>query len=565
MRFYPIKMKAIIHSANSGNNQFFPHITEKAKEEDSWLLPEFPPYEMEKKLLNDPPPLNHDDSLLAPFLQTTPKPIIRLHDTNWYFPPPNEQFTPNPNMETYLKNRRLLIDELPFSHGEIHQHVAHGWAAYEPGITPRGRGHHCNRCGNTDPSLFANFQCFRCKDDCVYCRSCLMMGKVTGCSPLVTWKGVSGKIFSETKKHVMAWDGTLSLFQQKASDKLCTCISNFLQGKNERDHFLIWACCGSGKTEMLFHGIKLALNSGVKVLIATPRTDVVLELEPRFKQAFPDTVIHAFYGGAKERFAQGELVISTTHQLLRFHRAFDLVIIDEVDAFPYTADKKLRYAVSQARRERALTVFVTATPDDTMKREAEKGLMECAKVARRYHRHPLPEPALHWIGQWKKGLGRRRLPSKVVAFVKKHLQGNKQIFLFVPSVRVMEEVEASLKKVVDVTVGAVHSADEERREKVMAFRKGEIRVLVTTTILERGVTVKGVQVGVLGAEDRIFTESALVQIAGRAGRSPDEPTGEVIYFHHGKTNEMVKALKHIKRMNALGEEELLKEKRGGGK
>ncbi|MFB8735903.1 helicase-related protein [Bacillus sp. SL00103] len=46
-------------------------------------------------------------------------------------------------------------------------------------------------------------------------------------------------------------------------------------------------------------------------------------------------------------------------------------------------------------------------------------------------------------------------------------------------------------------------------------------VLVTTTILERGVTIPNVQVGVLGAESTIFTESALVQISGRAGRHPD--------------------------------------------
>ncbi|MDG3045198.1 hypothetical protein OE903_19940 [Bacillus sp. B6(2022)] len=45
--------------------------------------------------------------------------------------------------------------------------------------------------------------------------------------------------------------------------------------------------------------------------------------------------------------------------------------------------------------------------------------------------------------------------------------------------------------------------------------------MVTTTILERGVTIQDVQVGVLGAESPIFTESALVQISGRAGRHPD--------------------------------------------
>lgn len=98
-------------------------------------------------------------------------------------------------------------------------------------------------------------------------------------------------------------------------------------------------------------------------------------------------------------------------------------------------------------------------------------------------------------------------------------------------------------------VDGVHAEDPERKEKIEKFRKGEIRLLVTTTILERGVTVPNIDVGILGAEDHIFTESALVQIAGRVGRSGKYPTGDVLYFHFGKTEEMMKALHHIEEMN----------------
>ena len=66
-------------------------------------------------------------------------------------------------------------------------------------------------------------------------------------------------------------------------------------------------------------------------------------------------------------------------------------------------------------------------------------------------------------------------------------------------------------------VEGVHAEDPMRKEKVAAFRKGEIPLLVTTTILERGVTVKNLQVAVLGAEEEIFSESALVQIAEQGG------------------------------------------------
>ena len=63
--------------------------------------------------------------------------------------------------------------------------------------------------------------------------------------------------------------------------------------------------------------------------------------------------------------------------------------------------------------------------------------------------------------------------------------------------------------------------------------------------------MKNLQVAVLGAEEEIFSESALVQIAGRVGRSFEEPYGEVVYFHYGKTEAMVRAKKHIQSMNKM--------------
>lgn len=41
-------------------------------------------------------------------------------------------------------------------------------------------------------------------------------------------------------------------------------------------------------------------------------------------------------------------MIATTHQLLKFYQAFDLLIVDEVDAFPYVDNPVLYHAVEQA-------------------------------------------------------------------------------------------------------------------------------------------------------------------------------------------------------------------------
>jgi competence protein ComFA len=109
-----------------------------------------------------------------------------------------------------------------------------------------------------------------------------------------------------------------------------------------------------------------------------------------------------------------------------------------------------------------------------------------------------------------------------------------------------------LLRTLDPKIEAVHAEDPDRKEKVQQMRRKELALLLTTTILERGVTFPNIDVAVIGAEDTIFTESALVQIAGRAGRSAEHPTGNVTFFHYGKTEAMLKARKQIVTMNREG-------------
>ena len=96
------------------------------------------------------------------------------------------------------------------------------------------------------------------------------------------------------------------------------------------------------------------------------------------------------------------------------------------------------------------------------------------------------------------------------------------------------------------------SKTENRLEIVEKFRRQELSILVTTTILERGVTFPCVDVFVLLSNHRLYTKSTLVQISGRVGRAAERPTGELLFLHDGSTKEMRKAIAEIKAMNKKG-------------
>jgi competence protein ComFA len=98
----------------------------------------------------------------------------------------------------------------------------------------------------------------------------------------------------------------------------------------------------------------------------------------------------------------------------------------------------------------------------------------------------------------------------------------------------------------------VHSKREGREAIISAFKKGELSYLVTTSVLERGVTIKNLQVIVYDSdEEKIYDSSALIQIAGRAGRKMDAPTGEVIFLASKISPAMAAAKKEIEFCNTF--------------
>ena len=124
----------------------------------------------------------------------------------------------------------------------------------------------------------------------------------------------------------------------------------------------------------------------------------------------------------------------------------------------------------------------------------------------------------------------------------------------------------ALKAQLGLEIPFVYSNDEQRLEKVQEFKQGKGQFLITTMILERGVTIIDIDVAIIAAHHEVFEESALVQISGRVGRSPKYPHGEIIFFHSGITMAMDRAREQIKRMNhqALSQG-LLKDQQGGNK
>ncbi|MEC3882783.1 DEAD/DEAH box helicase [Halobacillus sp. HZG1] len=441
-----------------------------------------------------------------------------------------------------LSGKLLLRHEIPYEDEKVDYLVAQSILTKVTSIETYPWGYRCRRCGNTKSYLFAKMPHATCGQTCVYCRSCIQMGRVIECESL--YYGSSGFEWS-VHEHPCQWDGELTRLQQKAADELVALVRT---GYGEK---LVWAVCGAGKTEILFPALTEALKNGKRICLATPRTDVVRELLPRLKKSFPDVNIHALYGDSPDKAGDAPFIIATTHQLLRFAHAFDVMIIDEVDAFPFHNDPSLHYASERASKPHASIIYLTATPRKKQKRRIHSKDLPAVFIPQRFHGHPLPVPQLKLTPTLHRYLQKGELPPKFLQQIVHQQQTPRQLLLFLPSIKMAEQIAEHLKER-NYEVRSVHAEDSQRAEKIQAFRKKEYRVLITTTILERGVTFPSVDVYVIDAGHVVFDEAALVQISGRAGRSPDDPRGNVIFYHIGKTDEMLDAVESIRYMNKLG-------------
>ncbi|WP_025729005.1 DEAD/DEAH box helicase [Atopobacter phocae] len=452
--------------------------------------------------------------------------------------------------EQQLIGRQLALKELDDT---IPQHVDEKELIEIIETIPALNDSHCQRCGSPSNQWIVK-PCFACDTTCYYCVSCLNFSRLSSCT----------KLYRLTKERTQfllqeMWRNYLSFSYELAfelSSEQQRVSSDIEQAIVEKKELLVWAVTGAGKTEMTFKGIQTALNQHQMVCYAAPRVDVTIDLKPRYEAAFHPLTIPIFYGNSEEKSGIAPLMMMTTHQLLRFYHLFDVIIIDEGDAFPSVNNSMLQHAVQQALRPDGVIIWLTATPPQSLMKRVEQGQCQLSILPARYHGHPLVVPTFKWVGNWAKMLDKKSCPLALKLLIKRYLERNIPFLIYLPHIERMLQLEEILKREFKTNhFTSVSSKDELRQEKVQRMREGEWDFLLTTTILERGVTFKGINVIILGSEHHTFSSEILIQIAGRVGRSVDQPTGEVIFLHHGQSQAMKIARKQIKHLNQLAKKQ----------
>ncbi|OFI46414.1 DNA/RNA helicase [Floricoccus penangensis] len=391
----------------------------------------------------------------------------------------------------------------------------------------------CHRCNSKNLKEEVKLQI-----DAYYCSECINLGRVRSDEYLYH---LPQKSFPKREESVLKWSGKLTELQGNISKSL-------IEANKDKDSIWVHAVTGAGKTEMIYQVVAETVNNGGAVGIASPRVDVCIELHKRMVNDFDIDIALLYAEG--DSYYRTQLMILTTHQLLRFKEAFDLLIIDEVDAFPFADNAMLYYAAENSRKDESCLIYLTATATKNLNNQVYKGSLKKVNLPRRFHGSPLVVPQNIWCNiPWEV----EKIPQKLFSYIQEQRKTGFPLLIFAPVISFGHKFEKTLQKFFpNEKIACVSSISENRKDLVNDFREEKIDILITTTILERGVTFPRVDVFVLHANHKLFSSSSLVQISGRVGRSPDRTDGLVYFFHNGKSKGMVDAISEIKDMNRLG-------------
>ncbi len=362
----------------------------------------------------------------------------------------------------------------------------------------------CNRCKNKNRLLFEKIYCPNCID-CYYCVKCAHISIFRTCETLENNLVFSYEKIDYKLKYLLTEQ------QQQLSNELINNIAT--------SNVFINATCGAGKTEIVFEVVKRFVNAKKHVCFTTPRLEVTNELYTRFNKSFKTNF--GIVTGEKKIY-KGAMFFLTCNQLVNYHNIFDLIIVDEADAFPLSNDKVLENAIKLSLRSEGRIIKMSATPLKIDSKYKTLNLFE------RYHKQKIPVPV----------------------FYKNNLEKLQTIFssgkwiIFFPTIKNLIEVYNHYD---DEKIVICHSKITNVSERLNSL-KDEF-VIFSTAILERGITISNINVVVFNSQHSNFKANTLIQISGRVGRVVPYTTGIVIFMGEHKTRAIDKCIKYIGSLN----------------
>ncbi len=289
---------------------------------------------------------------------------------------------------------------------------------------------------------------------------------------------------------------------------------------------------GSGKTLVAAEAAIIAIENGYQTAVLAPTEILATQHYFYFKRLFQklDYVVVLLTGSntAREKVQLKKIiaaglahVIVGTHALLEEDVAFQklgLSIVDEQHRFGVEQRQKL-----MEKGGHPDVLVMTATPIPRTLALTIYGDLDVSII------DEMPPGRKAIV---TKHVDQDRV-EQVYSFLKKQIETGRQAYVVYPvieesetqAMKAAQKMHEHFSKIVfpDLTVGLLHGKlkTDEKETTMQKFQRGEISILVATTVVEVGVDVPNATVMVIEQAER-FGLSQLHQLRGRVGRGAEQ-------------------------------------------
>lgn len=316
---------------------------------------------------------------------------------------------------------------------------------------------------------------------------------------------------------------------------------------------LVCGDVGYGKTEVALRGAFKAIQDGKQVAYLVPTTILAQQHYNNFVQRFKDFPVRI---GILSRFSTPKEMKQTladlerglidmvvgTHRLLSKDVSFKelgLLIIDEEQRFGVKHKEKIKQL-----KENIDVLTLTATPIPRTLHMSLIGIRDMSVLEEPPHER---QPIQTYVLEHDEGLIRDAIYREI--------NRNGQIYYVYNRVRNIEEVTGRLQALVpEASIAYAHGqmSEHELESIMLSFIRGEIDVLVATTIIETGLDIPNVNTIIIQDADKMGL-SQLYQLRGRVGRSSRVAYAYLTYKRDKVLQEVAeKRLKAIREFTEFG-------------
>ncbi len=301
-------------------------------------------------------------------------------------------------------------------------------------------------------------------------------------------------------------------------------------------HRLVQGDVGSGKTVLAVLALLKAVESGFQGALMAP-TEILAEQHfLRLRRYLePLGVRPVLLTGSLDRqerraaladLAAGRAAVAVgTHALIQegvTFRALSLAVVDEQHRFGVRQRARLAGKGVDAGGRVPDVLVMTATPIPRTLALTLYGDLDVSVVD---ELPPGRRPVLtKWVPPRERG--------RVYRFVREQVEAGRQAYVVCPLVEESEALEAAAatkwaerlrRALPGLRVGLIHGrlSPTEKEETMAAFARGDIQILVATTVIEVGIDVPNATVLVVEGAER-FGLAQLHQLRGRVGRGAHE-------------------------------------------